>query len=133
MADKWAVAHICWEEARGLQTEGLASCAAVIANRQAQPGVWGSSAVTDLLRFSQFAVPSAETRPWEQGQSPPARALAAVEAFLAGPTGPGCWTYDSFQTSTPAQARAWQAQAPGRHCILVWEPQALLFFNWREG
>jgi hypothetical protein len=132
-SDKWAVAHICWEEARGLLTEGLASCAAAIAQRQAQPRVWGSSKIAELLRFSQFAVVSAQTRPWEQGLPPPARALAAVEAFLAGPTGPGCWGYDSFQASTPEAAQTWQAWAPDRHCILIREPQALLFFNWREG
>lgn len=132
-SDKWAVAHICWDEARGLLTEGVASCAAAIANRQAHPDLWGSADVGELLRFSQFAVISAQTRPWEQGQPPPPRALAAVEAFLVGPTGPGCWDYDSFQASTPTAARAWLAQAPDQHCILVRDPQALLFFNWRDG
>lgn len=131
--DKWAVAHICWDEARGLLTDGVASCAAAIANRQARPDLWGSANLGELLRFGQFAVISAQTRPWEQGQPPPPRALAAVEAFLAGPTGPGCWGYDSFQASTPAAARAWLAQAPDRHCILIRDPQALLFFNWRDG
>jgi hypothetical protein len=132
-AEKWAVAHICWDEARGLLTEGIASCAAAIANRQAQPQVWGSAELDELLRFSQFAVISAQTRPWEQGTPPPPQALAAVEAFLAGPTGPGCWDYDSFQSSAPDAARAWLALAPEQHCILVRAPQALLFFNWRDG
>jgi hypothetical protein len=132
-SDKWAVAYICWEEARGLLTEGLASCAATIAKRQAQPTVWGSANVSGLLHPGQFTVISAQTRPWEQGVRPPSRALAAVEAFLISPTGPGCWGYDSFQTSTPEGAQAWLALAPDRHCILVRAPQALLFFNWRDG
>lgn len=132
-ADKWAVAHICWDEARGLLTMGVASCAAAIANRHTHPELWGSADLSELLRFSQFAVISAQIRPWEQGLPPPPRALIAVEIFLSGPTGPGCWDYDSFQTSTPAQARAWLAQAPDLHCILVRDPQALLFFNWRDG
>lgn len=133
LADKWAVAHICWDEARGLLTDGLVSCAAAIAQRQAHPEVWGSAELNELLRYNQFSVVAAQTRPWERGLPPPPLARLAVEIFLAGPTGPGCFGYDSFQTSTPAQAHVWLAQAPQHHCIVVREPQALLFFNWRDG
>ncbi len=131
-AQKRMVAFICYDEMRGLLRVGMASCASTIARRHSRPQIWGDS-LDYILRFDQFAVPSAKTRPWERGQTPSAAALQAIEYFLSGARGPGCWGYDSFQGSPPEQARAWLSVAPERRCIVVRPPQAALFFNWRDG
>ena len=131
--EKHMVAFICYEEMRGLLQVGMASCAASIATRQSQPEIWGES-LDDLLRFDQYTVGAAKTRPWEQGELPSPAALQAVEYFLRGERGNGgCWGYDSFQGSTPEAARDWLAAAPERRCVIVHPLQAALFFNWRDG
>lgn len=132
-ADKAKVAHICYEEARGLLTSGMASCASTVARRQTRPDLFGSTELDDLLRYSQFTVNAALTRPWERGLPPPVEALAAVDLFLSGEAGVGCWGYDSFRGRSPEQALSWLALAPGRRCVVVRAPQAMIFFNWQDG
>jgi hypothetical protein len=127
------VAHICYDEARGLGMTGMASCAAAIAQRQLRPELWGSASLEELLRPDQFAVPAASTRPWRQHLPPPPEALDSVKLFLISVSEIGCWRFDSFQASTPEAARQWQKQAPEWHCVVIVEPQAMLFFNWRDG
>ncbi len=132
-ADQQKVAFICYDEMQGLLEVGMASCAATIANRERQPKLWGKS-LDWIIRYNQFAVISAKTRPWEQGKTPPPEALAAVARFVSGEHDPrGCWQYDSFQGSTPEIAKEWLKVAPERRCIIVRAPQAALFFNWRDG
>ncbi|MBL8057730.1 MAG: hypothetical protein JNK29_13590 [Anaerolineales bacterium] len=131
-ADKAKVAHICYDEARGLLTPGMASCASTVARRQLQPDWYGGPDLDDLLRWEQFRVDAALTRPWEQGLPPPAEALAAVNTFLAGETAEGCWGYDSFRGVTPDEAQAFWAEAPERRCAVVRGAQAMVFFNWRN-
>jgi hypothetical protein len=132
-ADKAKVAHVCYDEARGLLAVGMASCASTVARRQTQPDVFGSADLEHLLRFDQFTVDAALTRPWQRGISPPPEALEAVNLFLNGDITGGCWGYDSFRGRTPEQAFDWLTQAPEKHCILVRGEQAMIFFNWRDG
>jgi hypothetical protein len=132
-ADKSKVAHICYEEARGLLASGMASCASTVARRQTRPDLFGSAELDHLLRFSQFTVNAALTRPWERGLPPPSEALSAVDLFLSDNPGTGCWGYDSFRGRTPEQAQAWKLVAPGLRCVVARGSQAMIFFNWQDG
>ncbi len=129
-ADQAKVAHICYEEARGLLMAGMASCASTVARRQTEPDWYGAS-LDEVLVWEQFRVSAALRRPWTHGLPAPPEALAAVAAFLADERAGGCWDYDSFRGVTPAEAAAFVAEAPARRCAVSGATQAMVFFDWR--